>query len=493
MSNHLSEKEKLIIFISSCVVFVILNLFFLSRDNYLFAAFPIGLIFIIWAFLALDKLVLAVVFMAPLSITLSDLGIKSDYDLFLPTEPLLFGIALLFLLKVFYEKKYDYRIAKHPISLAIYSYLAWILITSITSTMPLVSVKFFIAKIWFIVPFYFFGAYMFKDKSNIKKYAWVYIFGMLIVILYTLVRQFQLGFLSQKVAHYAVTPFFRDHTAYGAALTFVLPVLVAFLTIYKSKSSKVLITLLIIIYCFALILSYTRAAWVSIIISVFVMIFIRLKINFTYIFTGVFIVLLVALFYNHKIMMYLEKNKQESTGDLAKHAQSIANITTDASNLERINRWKSAWRMFKEKPYLGFGPNTYMFQYAPYQMSYEKTIISTNFGDRGNAHSEYLGPLAESGVPGMLTFLLVVILSAYYGIKVYYKCKTREMKNITMGVLIGLFTYFIHGILNNFLTTDKISALFWGFIGIIVAIDLYHKDQESTLPEEDAKKIPPQE
>ncbi len=492
MSKRLSEKEKLIIFISSCAVFVILNIFFLFRDNYLFAVFPIGLIFIIWAFLAMDKLLLAIVFMAPLSVTLSDLGIESKYDLFLPTEPLLFGVALLFLMKMFYEKKYDYRVTKHPISLAIYAYLTWLFITSITSTMPLISFKFFIAKIWFIVPFYFFGIYLFKEKKNIKQYAWVYIFGLLAVIIYTLFRQFQLGFLSQKVAHFAVTPFFRDHTAYGAALTFVLPVLIAFLTIYKTRISKVLITFLIIIYLFALVLSYTRAAWVSIIISVFVWGCIRLRINAAYIFSGILIVLLVTLFNNHRIMMYLEKNKQESTGDLAKHAQSIANITTDASNLERINRWKSAWRMFKEKPYLGFGPNTYMFQYAPYQMSYEKTIISTNFGDRGNAHSEYLGPLAESGILGMLTFLLIVILSAYYGIKVYYRCQTKEMKNITMGVLIGLFTYFIHGILNNFLTTDKTSALFWGFIGIIVAIDLYHKDQDS-LASQDAKKIPHQE
>ena len=47
-----------------------------------------------------------------------------------------------------------------------------------------------------------------------------------------------------------------------------------------------------------------------------------------------------------------------------------------------------------------------MFLYAPYQKPSEKTIISTNAGNRGNAHSEYLGPMAESGILGLLTLLV---------------------------------------------------------------------------------------
>ena len=82
----------------------------------------------------------------------------------------------------------------------------------------------------------------------------------------------------------------------------------------------------------------------------------------------------------------------------------MSNITTDASNLERINRWKSALRLFAERPTLGWGPGTYQFEYASYQNYYEKTIISTNSGNKGNAHSEYLSILAESGWPGLLVF-----------------------------------------------------------------------------------------
>jgi len=174
----------------------------------------------------------------------------------------------------------------------------------------------------------------------------------------------------------------------------------------------------------------------------------------------------------------LEKNKQDSSTDFVEHIQSISNISSDASNLERINRWAAAIRLFKEKPIFGWGPGTYQFVYAPYQRAKEKTIISTNYGDMGNAHSEYIGPLSESGVLGMLTFLGIVITVIFTGIRVYRRAESKEARLIAIVVLMGLISYFIHGIMNNFLDTDKASVPFWGFIAILVALDLYHSKRE---------------
>ena len=62
--------------------------------------------------------------------------------------------------------------------------------------------------------------------------------------------------------------------------------------------------------------------------------------------------------------MVLEKNSQDSSDSFVEHIESMSNVTTDASNLERINRWKSAIRLFQERPHLGWGPGTYQFHYA---------------------------------------------------------------------------------------------------------------------------------
>ena len=175
-------------------------------------------------------------------------------------------------------------------------------------------------------------------------------------------------------------------------------------------------------------------------------------------------------------MIQLEQNRVESSGEFAEHVQSMSNISTDQSNLERINRWSCAVRMWKDRPLFGFGPGTYQFEYGRYQRSFEKTRISTDFGTRGNAHSEYLGPLAEAGVFGLLSLLLVIGTTIYTGIRVHFTSKRKSIRIISVAALIGLVSYYLHGLLNNFLDTDKISVLFWGYTAMLVAMDIYHRD-----------------
>jgi len=210
-----------------------------------------------------------------------------------------------------------------------------------------------------------------------------------------------------------------------------------------------------------------------------------LKIKWQFIFAGFMILLFILFSYRAEITLNLTRIKQTSSGNFHEHIQSVANIRNDDSNLERLNRWGCAWRMFRERPVFGWGPGTYMFNYAPFQISREKTTISTNAGTMGNAHSEYLGSLSESGILGVVSFLLIVILTIRTGCKVYYKTGKRKIRIFSLAVLLGLVTYYVHGFLNNFLDTDKVSALFWGFTAILVALDIYHSGihERNQLPE----------
>jgi putative inorganic carbon (hco3(-)) transporter len=129
---------------------------------------------------------------------------------------------------------------------------------------------------------------------------------------------------------------------------------------------------------------------------------------------------------------------------------------------------------------LGWGPGTYMFRYAPFQVSYDRTIISTNMADGGDAHSEYLGPLSETGLPGMLSFIAVAVLTLTTGFRLLRQLKKRGDRLLVTGVLLGLTTYLVHGFLNNFLHSDKAAVPFWGFAAILVAMDLYRKKVSGT-------------
>jgi O-antigen ligase len=118
-----------------------------------------------------------------------------------------------------------------------------------------------------------------------------------------------------------------------------------------------------------------------------------------------------------------------------------------------------------------------MFNYAPYQLNRDRTIISTNSADGGNSHSEYLGPLSESGVLGLITFLLIVGTVVYTAVHTYTRLTDKRLRLFVLSALVGLVTYYFHGFLNNFLDTDKLSVPFWGFTAMIVALDIYSRKQ----------------
>jgi putative inorganic carbon (HCO3(-)) transporter len=71
----------------------------------------------------------------------------------------------------------------------------------------------------------------------------------------------------------------------------------------------------------------------------------------------------------------------------------------------------------------------------------------------------------------------VIGVAIYKFIIVYYQIQNFEMRLILMSVFLGWITYLVHGVLNNYLDLDKANVPFWGFLGILVAIELYHKDK----------------
>lgn len=468
------NRTKIIFFYCVSALFLFLNLFFLIKQETLLAAtLPVVLIFALLAFYKLDTLLLLITFFTPLSLPLSELVPNLPFDMFLPTEPMLLGMLVLFLFKQIQTGGPGKVILLHPVSIAIYGYLGWMLITSATSTMPVVSLKFWISKIWFVAAFYFMGIFLFSNTKNIYRFVGLYVGAFTIVIFYAWSRHLSYGLNDNQAAHFVMNPFYKDHTSYGAMLAFFIPFVTGVLFFREIRSKyRYLAAISLIILLTALILSYTRAAWLGLFVGLGVLFVFKLKIRFRPLFITAVSIFAFTVAFQSQILAVMERNNKESSTNLATHISSMTNISSDASNLERINRWNCAIRMFEQKPVFGWGPGTYMFNYAPFQLTRLRTIISTNSANRGNAHSEYLGPLAESGLLGMISFIVLLIVVYYVAVHAYMRSRDRESRMILLATIIGLTSYFIHGFLNNFLDTDKAAIPFWGFIAIIVMIDL---------------------
>ncbi len=468
--------EKLHTFYKYSLIFIVVNAVFIWYDSFYLALIPFVFSILFLSMFSLDKLLLIVVFFVPLSIPLREYAPQLPIDFYIPTEPILLGILVLFIYKYLIEGRFDRAVLTHPITLIIGFNLLWIGISALTSSMIVVSLKFLLVRTWFLIAFYLLATQLFRNPERIKHYVLAYAIPMVIVIGYAIFRHQAISIFDKNAAHYVMNPFFTDHTSYGAALAMFLPVLLGFA--FKGRftpNQKFLLWTLIVIFSIATILSYTRAAWLSLVAVLGIYLLIRFRIKPAYLFAAGFLIAVVVFSNWSSIMIELSRNKQDSSQDIGEHIQSMSNIRTDASNMERLNRWNSAFRMFEEKPLFGWGPGTYMFQYASFQISHEKTIISTNAGDMGNAHSEYFGPLAESGLLGMLSFFAIVFIIMFYGYRLFYQLEDKELKMIALSLSLGFTTYVLHGFLNNFLDTDKISAPFWGFAAAIVALDIYQK------------------
>ncbi|MFK7786638.1 MAG: O-antigen ligase family protein [Crocinitomicaceae bacterium] len=476
-----TSRSNIFIVLAS-LAYILVSCYLVWIDQEYLVLAPLGLLAMYCAIVYTQWTYLALALFTPLSVNIEEY--TDSFGLFIPTEPILFGLLILMLLRHVHDRAFEKEIWRHPIVWAVSFYLLWIFVTSITSQHPMASFKFLLAKLWFIVPVLFYGPSVFKQTKHVKTFVWLLTIGMVLAITYTLLVHASYGF-GEKEGHWVMWPFFKDHTIYGAAVAFVTPLIFGLYFMKKHNPlMQVTIISLAIIILIGLYFSYTRAAWLSVVASLCVLAAIKLKIKFTWIASGIIILGTFLYLSKDAIQMELERNKYEhTTEEFGERLQSAANVTTDASNLERLNRWSCAIAMFKERPVFGFGPGTYAFEYARFQDPENLTIISTNFGNLGNAHSEYLGPLSEMGFLGMIAMLLIVIAIFYKAITLYLKWppEDREMRTLILSMILALVTYFVHGVLNNFLDTDKAAIPVWGFCAAFIALEIVLKKKSKSL------------
>ncbi|MDZ7848940.1 MAG: hypothetical protein U5L96_20660 [Owenweeksia sp.] len=192
------------------ILFSVLNVGFIVTENFWGLLLPLGLALVASIVLALDKVLLFLVFSTPLSIFYFNPGLHVGFTL--PTEPILFGVMLLFFIRLFFEGRFDAKLVRHPVSLAIIFYLFWLLVTSISSAMPVVSIKYFLSQVWFLTVFYFLMSQLLKRRRYIKLFAWLFMLPLAAVVIYTMYVHSKHGF-SMQTSTWVMFPFLRNTPA----------------------------------------------------------------------------------------------------------------------------------------------------------------------------------------------------------------------------------------------------------------------------------------
>ena len=413
----------------------------------------------------------ALVAAIPLSL---DLGVMGGARLSFPAEGmlvLLIPVCLLF--NKTYRQKFG-EMLKHPLAILLILDILFLIFISLFSTHIDVSLKRVFIRLLFFFGF-FLIIQLFEDKN---KLVWPWIFyaiGLIPVMYFTLKNHIHHDFNPRTVSSICA-PYYEDHTVYGACLAFMIPMLsIVLIKRRLFQLSRTLFTVLFITLIFIVIseiLALSRAALISIIVAGMFLLLLKYRVRFVHLILGLAIAGGVIWSISDQLYDSFQENESVSNdGEMVNHFSSVTNVSTDASNLERVNRWVCALRMFEKKPFTGYGPGTYQFEYNQFQSLVNKTYISTNTGDRGNAHSEYLTYLSETGIIGFLIFIGIIFVSVYMGMNNHYTASDPVLKALNLGALLGLITFYFHGLFNSFIDQSKMAFLVFTALATIVWVN----------------------
>ncbi|MBI5370903.1 MAG: O-antigen ligase family protein [Sphingobacteriales bacterium] len=417
-------------------------------------------------------------FSLPLSV---EYNFSSTLGTDFPDELLMLLTSGLFLLYSLYNRSVlPKEIKQHPLLFFLFILLGWMIVTVLFSTNPLVSVKYGLAKSWYLGAFVLAPLIVFTNRKAIQTGGKVLGYTMLLVTLIALIRHSSTGYRFAGINE-AVSPFFRNHVNYSAMLVCVIPVWIAFYKLERRPGRKKWILLILLISAAALFFSYARGAWLALLTGLLAYGLIYKKwlvpAFLVFLFTA-----LAAVSWLKNNDRYLRFAHQYQTTvfhkDFGEHLVATYKLK-DVSTAERFYRWIAGIRMTGDKPLTGFGPNTFYENYKPYGIPAFKTWVSDN-KEHSTVHNYFLLTLIEQGYPGLFFFLLLLGAMLYYAQFLYHRIRDPfyRMLALTTGVILVMIITV--NCLSDLVETDKVGSLFFLCLALLIRTD-YNTRQEKII------------
>ena len=452
------------------VVFIVAAGAAVFTEQYLLTAIPFAIILFYLGWQNRNLVFLLLLFTLPLSFEYS---FSSSLGTDFPDEMLMLFVSGLFIAYWVYSPgAISKETLRHPLLFLLLASVGWMIVSVLFSTHPVISVKFLLAKCWYIGAFVLAPMIIFREKKFIRISAATIAGAMFLITVMVMIRHFGDGFRFANIND-AVTPFFRNHVNYSAMLVCLIPVMVAFFNGTKKKGQKLFLLVAILVCLAALFFSYARGAWAALIAGLLAFWLIKRKMLFYSYVIGVFIIL-TALFWlksNDRYLKYTnDYNNTIFHTNFTEHLIATYKLK-DVSTAERFYRWIAGVRMIKDKPLTGYGPNTFYYNYKGYAVPAFKTWVSNN-NDRSTVHNYFLLTVIEQGIPGLLLLLVLFGAMLYYAQYLYRRIKDPFYKTtaLTTGVIITMII--VVNLLSDLIETDKIGSLFFLCLATLIVTDV---------------------
>lgn len=451
----------------SGLFFLLLGLAIIT-DRYYLIAIPFGVLLFYSGWQSLSFVFFLLIASLPFS---TEYQFSGNLGTDLPDELLMLVTTALFLLYLANDSSRSFfQTATHPLLLCLFAVIGWAFISSLFSTYPLLSIKFLLAKSWYLGAFIGATLLVCRDKKNIRLLVLFLSIAMLVATLLILFRHSLQGFGFGGIND-AVRPFFRNHVNYSAMLVCTIPVWYAFRQ-NTNKRNRRIITVILLILLAALFLSYARGAWLALVVGIIGGWLLKRK----WLMRAALIFLIaVSLCFGWLAQdnRYLEFAPDYNTTifheDFREHLIATYELK-DVSAAERFYRWIAGFRMIQDHWIAGFGPGTFYHNYKPYAVPAYETWVSNN-EEHSTVHNYYLLTAIEQGLPGLLLLLILTGCVLYYAQYLYHRTTDKFYKTVSL-VTGSIFTMILTlNFLSDLIETDKIGSLFFLCIAMLVVVD----------------------
>jgi O-antigen ligase len=458
-----NSKERIIFtaFAGSLLLFIL----GMATNFYLLWLVPIALAFIVSLVYDYSFSYYLFFLVIPFSVEYyTPIGIGTD----IPSEPLMIlCTGTTFFTFITNLDKVTWKKYLNPITILLLFHLIWVLIAALLSDAPLISIKWFLAKVWYVVPFYFFSLHFLMDIKKVKKILSFSMWGLYAAVIFVLIRHSLFDF-SFDSANHVCTPIFRNHVTYAATVVLFIPFIWAFYKWTESKRMKGIYLMMMAVFTIGVYFSYTRAAILCLIIAVIAHWVIKWKMMGRAIVIALLgLTFLITFLYKNDNYLKFAPNFETTVSHT--EFSNLLDATyklEDISTMERVYRWVAGANMIQQKPIIGFGPGSFYTFYQTFTVTSFRTYVSNN-PEKSGIHNYYLMTMVEQGVIGFVILMLMCIGTLIVGQRVYHNTKDNDEKILVMAANLCLVIIMVINLINDTLEVDKIGSFFFLCMALI--------------------------
>jgi len=271
----------------------------------------------------------------------------------------------------------------------------------------------------------------------------------------------------------------------GKFLVLIMPLSIAYYLTAINEARKYFYGAVFMLCLFSLIVTFTRASWLSFIVGLVIFAFIIgreiFRNNMRKILVSVLVICFIAGISFYALLLHGE-SKENIFDIVKKRIYSSFDLEKGIGITTRLFVWKRTIGLIQERPLVGYGPDTHVKAMSKlnleYGLEFNEWVLREEWGKKilrfnkwtvlDRAHNNYLDITIGQGLIGLVTYLSIIL-----AFLVWLRRIIKQEEDISKRTIYcGIFAAFCGCLINDFFifSVVSVSPTFWSLMGITFAM-----------------------